>query len=66
MTDAKPAEDSPELFDPPTIPEEALTGRHAVYDRTLGRYLGVFDAKPSASEVKALADEGNTTVVVAV
>lgn len=55
------------LTDAPEIPEADQTGRFAVYDRTLGSYVGgVSDKKLSQREADALVPQGHTAAVVKV
>lgn len=57
----------PELYDAPDdVPEGTATG-YAVYDRTLGRFVGgVSKDKPSRSDAAAAVDKGNAYKVVRV
>lgn len=62
--DTKPAQ-APELYDAPEGAEG--TGRYAVYDRVLGRYVGgVTDAKPTTTEANKLVHGGKYAAVVEV
>lgn len=49
----------------PKVPEgNEGTGRFAVYDKTLERYVGdVTDSKPSAKDAKALTHDGKYAII---
>lgn len=64
--DTTPSEATPEGTDyKPKVPEgNEGTGRYAVYDKTLERYVGdVTDTKPSAKDAKARTFDGKYAIV---
>ena len=59
--------DSPQLFDAPDDVAETEATGWAVYDRTLGRFVGgKLTDKPTSSAASKLVDEGHSTKVVRV
>lgn len=61
-------DDQPTLLaDAPKDADEKVATGYAVYDRTLGRYVGpVTKDKPSATEARKTAAKGHTVKVVRV
>lgn len=55
------------LFDAPDDVDEGIATGYAVYNRTLGRYVGpVVDKKPSKADANKRVAKGHTTAVVRV
>lgn len=72
MTDDSPSSSSSSqpanLVDAPEIPEDARTGRYAVYNRTLGQYVHgtMSDTKHTSAQIKDSIPDGHVGVVVQV
>lgn len=64
---AEQSETQPELVDAPADVDDNVATGYAVYDRTLGRYVGgVSTDKPSAAAARKLVGEGHQHKVVRV
>lgn len=64
-TEATEATEEDLLFEVPEVPEDARTGRYAIYNRTLGQYVGGTDTKkPTASDVKKALPADHVGAVV--
>lgn len=66
-TSEAPAKQKAQFDAPADVPEDEATG-HAVYNTTLGQFVGPVhrDGRPSATQVKELVPEGHSHKVVRV